>query len=296
LKKKLHEFTLSGYVQFDNEDLATFTTLTHLTSVHSLFLQPSAMPIVTLIPKLTNLRKLNLNTASNILVDPNPIFRYLTNLRGLDIRIPSSESIKPQFITGMTNLRELKLVFQQESKFPSCLHQLDLRDLRLKKVANIPPSITKFTLLNTLGLQDSDCDLPKELAMMTQLQKIEIQINRYTTAIPDVIFQMTWLTALSLSTLSTIKYIPPEISRLVHLKSLIIAHCSVLSLSYEDLSKLSQVNDLNLQGHSCQWVPPQLASRKRSQFVQGGTNIPLYWQDCRRYPEFAEVHMDLYDE
>lgn len=290
MKKKLPRFTLSGYVHCDNEDLATFTTLTHLTCVQVLFLQPSAMPLINLIPKLTNLSKLRLNS-SQIVVDPNPILQSVTNLTALSFRIPSSESINPQYVSRLTSLRYLDLTFQDESKFPSCLTQLDLHSLYLRKVTSMPPTITKFTSLHTLGHVNSNCELPNELVMMTQLRRLLFQTNTYITAVPDLIFQMTQLTSLGLVGLDLIRYIPPEISRLILLQDLQISHSSVVSLPYEDLSKLSHLRTLDLIGLSCPWVPPQLSEGTH---VQGGTKIPPALQDPRLFKEFSRVHTDLF--
>ncbi len=94
--------TLSGYIQFDYEDLATFTQLTHLTQIQSVFLQSSAMPIVKLITALTNLESLNL-MSNHVVVDPNPFF-CLTKLRNLACQI-SSSPLKTNEIAKMTNLK-----------------------------------------------------------------------------------------------------------------------------------------------------------------------------------------------
>ncbi len=296
LKNKLPDLSLSGYLHFDNEDLDTFTKLTHLTKIQSIFLQSSAMPVVNSITKLTNLRTLSL-ASLNIVVEPNPFLRSLTNLTCLEMQIPTNNHIIAEDMAKMTQLREFYLLFQQDSEFPTSLFKLtDLQYLRFKKLLTIPPTITKFGNLRALAIDSSTDELPPELALMTQLCNIQIRASSSITTIPDVIFQMTWLTQLSFLLLSSVRYIPSKISRLTQLKVLIVHHCAVVTLSYEDLAKLTQLQTLNIVGLSCKWVPPRLSFIGVGGHVQGGSKIPGYWQERRRYPEFSRVHLDLYDD
>ncbi|XP_024039271.1 disease resistance protein RGA2-like [Citrus clementina] len=192
-------------------------------------------------------------------------------------------NILPKWLTSLTNLRDLKLVFCQNcehlpplGKLP--LEKLELRDLKsVKRVGNeflgieeiseddpssssSSSSVTAFPKLKSLEILELDeleewnykITRKENISIMPRLSSLKVGYCNKLKALPDYLLQMTALQELSIYICKNLEELPILEDRrttdIPHLSSLRIQYCPKLKVLPNYLLRTSTLQELTIEG------------------------------------------------
>jgi adenylate cyclase len=296
--------------------------LTDLTSVYALpnlaTLQADYNNLVTLDAQIgAKVRQFSVphNSVTRFTLAPLPNMQAVTYaLTHLNLSHGKISTLADEALSGLTNLTDLKLDFNQFTRLPSTLDRLvNLENFSCTDnlIDTFPVGFGRMTKLHTLNVHNNNLrEIPGDLwhcgslrstnfssnllealpmapepsdgsrgvmpAGAYSVEKIYMGDNHLTS---DVFHLMALLPNVRVINLSfnDIYEIPPyTLSRLGKLEALYLSGNKLTSLPSEDLEKLQNLKTLNLNGNRLQTLPSELGAIKSLQHLDVGSNVLKY--------------------
>lgn len=298
--------------------------LTDLTSVYALpnlaTLQADYNNLVTLDAQIgAKVRQFSVphNSVTRFTLAPLPNMQAVTYaLTHLNLSHGKISTLADEALSGLTNLTDLKLDFNQFTRLPSTLDRLvNLENFSCTDnlIDTFPVGFGRMTKLHTLNVHNNNLrEIPGDLWHCGSLRSTNFSSNLLEAlpmapepadgtssrgALPagaysvekiymgdnhlssDVFHLMALLPNVRVINLSfnDIYEIPPyTLSRLGKLEALYLSGNKLTSLPSEDLEKLQNLKTLNLNGNRLQTLPSELGAIKSLQHLDVGSNVLKY--------------------
>ncbi|KAK1385745.1 hypothetical protein POM88_023480 [Heracleum sosnowskyi] len=215
------------------------------------------------ISKLGSLEYLNLSGCINLAEIPESI-DFPKCLSFLDLRDCKSLTKLPQSITqlrffkylylsGCTNLSEIS----DSISFPQSLSLLKLTNCR--SLTKLPESISELRSLEHLNLAGCTnlAEVPDSIQFLEKLSALNLINCRSLTKLPEKLRYLQYLNVAGCSGLfdvpntlssTSIKILPPSVSKLIELEELLLRHCELLMELPHEIGTLENLKKLELRG------------------------------------------------
>ncbi len=172
---------------------------------------------------------------NNLLTLPSEIGQ-LSELRRLIIEENQITNL-PSDIGFLSNLKELDLTDNNLTELPDTiggLNKLEYLDLESNKFMKVPLAITYLKNLKVLNMcKNNISEIPSEISQLSNLKKLSIYWNN-------------------------LREIPDEIGRLNQLKILDIKCNNITTLSWNVLSRLQELEELDIHGNKIVLIQPEI--------------------------------------
>jgi len=214
-----------------------------------------------------NTRIQSINLSNNRLKEIPKVLSKIGNLSYLDVSNNQLKRINYEVLLPV-NIQELNLMGNPITQFPDDLCNLKtIKSLNISrtKISTLSDSIGKLENLTKFHVPEGVNTLPTVMGDMKSLRELFVENNQRMTSIPDFVYSLNRLEALSFSG-TKIYQVSPEIGRLKRLKFLSFRNCQ-LSTIPENLFELPRLQWIDLSGNMIKSVPEKLGSLAQLELI-----------------------------
>ena len=195
-------------------------------------------------------KKIYRNVNKNLDVFPTDIDE---NVKSITILVSSfATGIGARANTNVKKNNDIKIIPPTIAKFTN----LETFTFQNSQITTLPPEIGQLSGLTELHLSYNKLTtLPSEIGQLSALKKLYLEYNQLTT-LPPEIGQLSALNTLYLKN-NQLTTLPPEIGQLSALKTLYLENNQLTTLP-PDIGQLSSLTELYLENNQLTTLPPEI--------------------------------------